>query len=833
MRALNKAAETHRPLYFILLAKTGLLAGFLNMSIGKIGSIPGFKSNSHEFFYTHIMRKLLIILMALSFQAWSQGIQLKGRVTTDSTSEPLPGVSVFLEKSPSVGSITDGNGDFVLDIGSRKRPTLVFSAVGFNPKLVQIGDETFLNIVLEKADNQLNEILVRGLTAEEADAREVRMNVNPVTVITAREIENRASNLNELLSRQAGVQIRQSGGAGSSSTISVRGLEGKRVQVYLDGNPLNTPDGSFGINDLPLQIIERVEIYKGTVPAELGGDGLGSAVNVIIKHRDYSYIDANIAVQSFGTVNGGLIIKKSMEKRGIEAGVGAFLNQSQNNYLMQSPFQPDLKIRRDHDFYRNVLLGGGITFHKLWFDEVEFEGAYVDYFRELQGIQRNIQEIETTSKLRVIVNNLEKSEFLLNNLGFRSHTVMGSINATLIDTSSYAYNWDGTRIPSLIGRGELGVGPNDLQTRQFEFRNRTNLKYIFNPKLSLNLNNSYRRGFFKPKDDLANEYAGGNVYNWPADLSNNVLGLTLEAKSPGGRFMGAVSMKHYTSRVNGYNTNIYLRDEPETINASYSKLGYNLGIRYNLGKDFIFKTSHERALRLPNNQELFGDGLLITPSLSLRPEVAYNYTLGLVLDKFQYPSGNRFQIEWNAFLMNVSDLIQLGGNGLTTGYVNYAKARITGADIEVKKDITAYLFGSINATWQRVTDINRIVPGTDGVPNPTYGLVIPNIPLIFGNWNLEFHKRKLLGGHSKTRMIYEGSYTKEFNFGFAISQFDNLQIPSFLTHNLIWEQAFKDDRWIITGEVRNLTNALVLNNWNQPLPGRSFRLKLRYLLIDK
>lgn len=779
------------------------------------------------------MRILLIILIGLSFQAWSQEVLLQGKVTADSTGEALPGVSVFLEKWPSVGTITDGNGDFTLPIGNRKRPILVFSAIGYNQKLVQIGDETILNIVLEKAENQLNEVLVKGLTQAEAEAREVRMNVNPVTVITAREIENRASNLNELLSRQAGVQIRQSGGAGSSSSISVRGLEGKRVQVYLDGNPLNTPDGSFGINDLPLQIIERVEIYKGTVPAELGGDGLGSAVNVIIKHRDYSYIDANVAVQSFGTTNGGLILKKSMEKRGIEAGVGVFLNQSQNNYLMQSPFQSDLKIRRDHDFYRNVLVGGGITFHKLWFDEVEFEGAYVDYFRELQGIQRNIQEIETTSKLGVIANNLVKSEFFLKNLAFRSHTVLGTINATLIDTSSYSYNWDGTRIRSLTGKGELGIGPNNLQTRQNEFRNRTNLKYQFNSRLSLNLNNSYRRGFFDPRDDLANEYAGGNVYNWPADLSNNVLGLTLEAKSHGERFMSALSMKHYASNVNGFNTNIYVKDKPEAIDASYNKMGYNLGIRYNLGKDFIFKSSHERALRLPNNQELFGDGLLITPSLSLRPEVAYNYNLGLVLDKFQFPSGNRFQIEWNAFLMNVSDLIQLGGNGLTTGYVNYAKARIIGTDIEVKKDITNYLFGSVNATWQRVTDINKIVPGTEGVSNPTYGLVIPNIPLVFGNWNLEFHKRELFGEHSKTRIIYEGSYTKEFNFGFAISIYDNLKIPSFLTHNLVWEQAFKDDRWIVTGEVRNLTNALVLNNWNQPLPGRSFRLKLRYLLIDK
>lgn len=64
-----------------------------------------------------------------------------------------------------------------------------------------------------------------------------------------------------------------SGGLGSDSRISVRGLEGKRVQIFIDGNPLNTPDGSLGINDLPVQIIERIEIYKGSVPAYLGATG--------------------------------------------------------------------------------------------------------------------------------------------------------------------------------------------------------------------------------------------------------------------------------------------------------------------------------------------------------------------------------------------------------------------------------------------------------------------------------------------------------------------------------------------------------------------------------
>jgi vitamin B12 transporter len=133
----------------------------------------------------------------------------------------------------------------------------------------------------ETKTNELQEVTIISLTEEQKEVLKVKNSINPVTIITAKQLENRAGNLNEVLARQAGVQVRSSGGFGSEARISIRGLEGKRVQVFIDGNALNTPDGSFGINDLPVQVIERIEIYKGSVPAYLGGDGLGSAVNVM------------------------------------------------------------------------------------------------------------------------------------------------------------------------------------------------------------------------------------------------------------------------------------------------------------------------------------------------------------------------------------------------------------------------------------------------------------------------------------------------------------------------------------------------------------------------
>jgi outer membrane receptor protein involved in Fe transport len=291
--------------------------------------------------------------------------------------------------------------------------------------------------------------------------------------------------------------------------------------------------------------------------------------------------------------------------------------------------------------------------------------------------------------------------------------------------------------------------------------------------------------------------------------------------------------KHFYNAVDGYNTNIYLtNDTPDELHTATNDFGYNAGVRYNFTPAFMVKGSYERGVRLPNNTELFGDGVLITPSTALKPEIASNYNAGVVYDFIKH-NGNRVQWEVNAFYMDVDNLIQLSGNGLTLGYVNYAKAQIIGADFDVKCDITESLYASVNGTYQRLTDKNRFIPGTDHVENPTYNLIIPNTPQLFFNWSVEYHKSGLISKGSKTRLIYDGTFVNQFNYGFNISVYDNFVVPSYLTHTISVEQSFHDGRYIITGELNNILDEVVINNFNQPLPGRTIRIKVRYLLFGK
>ena len=123
-----------------------------------------------------------------------------------------------------------------------------------------------------------------------------------VTVVDGAKLRGRSSGIEEILTRTSGIKVRKSGGLGSASRISVHGLEGKRRRCSISMEfPLNSPDGSFDINDIPIDVIKYIEVYKGIVPAEYGGDGLGGAINIVTREDECDLVGFTQELASFGT----------------------------------------------------------------------------------------------------------------------------------------------------------------------------------------------------------------------------------------------------------------------------------------------------------------------------------------------------------------------------------------------------------------------------------------------------------------------------------------------------------------------------------------------------
>jgi len=100
--------------------------------------------------------------------------------------------------------------------------------------------------------------------------------------IKSSDWEGKNLSLADVLATYAGIQTRQMGGMGSFQSISIRGMPGKQIALAIDGVVLQ----SFGAADLgsiDLNLYEKVEVYKGFIPAKFAANGMGGVINLVSK----------------------------------------------------------------------------------------------------------------------------------------------------------------------------------------------------------------------------------------------------------------------------------------------------------------------------------------------------------------------------------------------------------------------------------------------------------------------------------------------------------------------------------------------------------------------
>lgn len=84
--------------------------------------------------------------------------------------------------------------------------------------------------------------------------------------------------------------------------LTLDGFSGKHVKIFIDGVPQEGVGSSFGLNNIPVNFAERIEIYKGVVPVGFGTDAIGGVINIITKKkRDRWFLDASYSYGSFNT----------------------------------------------------------------------------------------------------------------------------------------------------------------------------------------------------------------------------------------------------------------------------------------------------------------------------------------------------------------------------------------------------------------------------------------------------------------------------------------------------------------------------------------------------
>lgn len=219
---------------------------------------------------------LLLTCMLLSLGLHAQ-VRITGRVTSSDDQSPIPGASVKIKNSAQ-GTMTDGNGQFA--IAASPSDVLVISFVGYQSTEVSVGSRTTVNVALKQEDNNLNEIVVTGYTAQRKKDL-----TGAVSVVDVAQLKSQpaASAVEALQGKAPGVQIVVDGAPGSTPQIRVRG-----VTTINNNDPLYVVDGvpyEGKLSWLNQNDIESMQILKDASAASIYGSRANNGVVIITTRK--------------------------------------------------------------------------------------------------------------------------------------------------------------------------------------------------------------------------------------------------------------------------------------------------------------------------------------------------------------------------------------------------------------------------------------------------------------------------------------------------------------------------------------------------------------------
>lgn len=143
---------------------------------------------------------------------------------------------------------------------------------------------------------ELDEVVIVG----KSEARRQQEQAFAISVADLSKNYNTSVDIGTITNRMAGVKLRVNGGVGSDYNFTLNGFSGRQVKFFMDGLAMDNFGDAFSINNLPANMVERVEVYKGVLPVGLGADALGGAVNVITR-KTANYLDVSYSFGSFNT----------------------------------------------------------------------------------------------------------------------------------------------------------------------------------------------------------------------------------------------------------------------------------------------------------------------------------------------------------------------------------------------------------------------------------------------------------------------------------------------------------------------------------------------------
>lgn len=511
-----------------------------------------------------------------------------------------------------------------------------------------------------------------------------------VTVIETGEASQRVETAGEALSETAGVQVKSMGGMAGPSSVSIRGSSASQVEVYLDGLPLNRAATGFAdVSDIPLDFIERIEVFRGFAPADLSAAGIGGAVNLVTRQDlesrivltgSYGTYDTYKATAAAAAPAGRL---RLIFYGGYGSSRGDFEYENDNGTPLRS--DDDFTDRRvNNDYQSGDLAVRASADAGAWSLAQSVTWHYKD-----QGLPGLMSSQAEHTRLRL---NRGTASFSARNPELAGGEVDLSLGADGLIESQVLDDPE----------GELGTGgERRIDNRTHSAGARGRAVWHAADGFALAFYTEYRNESYQPVDLIEDEEG--------KTQSRDQLALALQAElrdpSDIALLQLAVRDDLYRSRLHGDPAFDVGRDREQDLDL----ISPSAGLRIRLTDTLAFKANGGRFYRVPTFYELFGDRGTAMGNPGLKPEEGVNFDVGFSWHGDDIGPIERPFIEYAYFESRMTDLILFFQNSQRTiTAVNIGGAWIGGDEVAFGFDLLSDFHFTGNYTFQSAIDEGEI-----------------------------------------------------------------------------------------------------------------------------
>lgn len=253
---------------------------------------------------------------------------------------------------------------------------------------------------------------------------------------------------------------------------------------------------------------------------------------------------------------------------------------------------------------------------------------------------------------------------------------------------------------------------------------------------------------------------------------------------------------------------------------------------FGLTKNLILLGSTEKAVRLPSENEVFGNpGENIIENFGIKPEVSYNYNLGINAGSF-YIGDHKYSFTLSGFIRDTRDKIvqrinpRVNDALQTNPFENLGKNKAVGFETDIHYTFKNNL--KIDINMSKFNSVFNMQYDANGREFDYYNQQLPNEPFWTANTAIQYTIKDILKEKTALNLYYSFRFVERFYTTWLV--IEDFRTPRQYVQDLGLSYSLPGNKLVFSLDAKNIFDNQVYDNFAVQKPGRAFYFKINYLI---